>query len=177
MGIFNRGGRGGGNAPDERPLGGTGSTPAPTSPPEAAPRGRRSKSTENDTKGGPVANIGKSIVFKGELSGDEDLQIDGQVEGTVSLPGNELTIGVTAQITAEVSAKSVQVVGKITGNVTATERVEVHSNGEVKGDIKAPKLLIQEGAVINGGIQMTEVGAAATPKAPSTGAEGSRKSA
>lgn len=177
MGIFNRGGRGGGNAPAERPLGGTGSTPAPTSPPEGAPRGRRSKSTENDTKGGSVANIGKSIVFKGELSGDEDLQIDGQVEGTVSLPGNELTIGVTAQITAEVSAKSVQVVGKITGNVTATERVEVHSNGEVKGDIKAPKLLIQEGAVINGGIQMTEVGAAAAPKAPSTDAEGSRKSA
>jgi len=124
-----------------------------------------------------VANIGKSIVFKGELSGNEDLQIDGKVEGTVSLPGNELTIGATAQITAEVNAKSVQVIGKITGNVTATERIEVHANGEVKGDIKAPKLLIQEGPVVNGSVQMTEVGAAATSKAPTAEPEASRKSA
>jgi len=177
MGIFNRGGRGG--SPDERPLGGTGSTPAPTSPPPGAGRPSRSDAESRHTKGGNVANIGKSIIFKGELSGDEDLQIDGHVEGNVSLPGNELTIGSTARITAEVSAKAVQVIGKITGNVTATERVEVHGSGEVKGDIKAPKLLIQEGAVVNGSVQMTEVGAAATPKAPSSSqsSEAPRKTA
>lgn len=124
-----------------------------------------------------MANIGKSIVFKGELTGDEDLQIDGHVEGNVSLPGNELTIGATAKITAEVTAKAVQVIGKITGNVTATERIEVHSSGEVKGDIKAPKLLIQEGAVVNGSIQMTEVGAAVAPKPGTSTADGARKSA
>ena len=116
-----------------------------------------------------MANIGKSIVFKGELTGDEDLQIDGRVEGNVSLPGNELTIGANGQVDAEISAKSVQVIGKVSGNVIATERVEVHSTGQVKGDIKAPKLLIQEGALVNGSIQMTEVGAAAsTPKSSST---------
>lgn len=180
MGIFNRGGRGG-SSPDERPLGGTGSTPAPTAAPDDAGRPRRPAETkrkkEPETRGGTVANIGKSIVFKGDLTGDEDLQIDGTVEGNVSLPGNELTIGSTAKITAEVSAKSVQVVGKITGNVTATERVEVHSNGEVKGDIKAPKLLIQEGAVVNGAVQMTEVGAAATPKPSGAPPAEPRKSA
>lgn len=176
MGIFNRGGRGGG-AQDERPLGGTGSTPAPSAAPEGTARPRRRAEDENHTRGGTVANIGKSIIFKGELTGDEDLQIDGQVEGNISLPGNELTIGTTAKITAEVNAKSVQVVGKITGNVTATERVEVHSNGEVKGDIKAPKLLIQEGAVVNGAVQMTEVGAAATPKPSGATPADSRKSA
>jgi len=181
MGIFNRGSRGN-NPPDERPLGGTGSTPAPTSPPEGAGRPRRnqgqteSNATSKGTRGGTVANIGKSIIFKGELSGDEDLTIDGRVEGNVSLPGNELTIGANAQITAEVSAKAVQVVGKISGNITASERIEVHASGEVKGDIRAPKLLIQEGAVVNGAIQMTDVGTAATKPTPSSG-EAPRKTA
>ena len=125
-----------------------------------------------------MATIGKSIVFKGELSGDEDLQIDGHVEGNVALPGNELTIGPNGQVDAEVNAKSVQVIGKVAGNVIATERVEVHSSGVVKGDIKAPKLLIQEGAVVNGAIQMTEVGAATTAKPTSSPSpEASRKSA
>jgi len=170
MGIFNRGGKGDPSR-DERPLGGTGSTPAPTSPPEGAGRQRREQKARattpepnNETRGGTVATIGKSIVFKGELSGDEDLQIDGHVEGNVSLPGNELTIGATGQVDASVNAKAVQVVGKVAGNVSATERVEVHASGVVQGDIKSPKLLIQEGAVVNGSIQMTDAGAAATSK-------------
>jgi len=128
-------------------------------------------------KGGSVANIGKSIVFKGELSGDEDLQIDGRVEGNVSLPGNELTIGANAHVEAEIHAKSVQVVGKVSGNVIATERVEVHSTGQVKGDIRAPKLLIQEGAVVNGSIQMTEVGSATASKGSPAPPQGERKTA
>jgi len=124
-----------------------------------------------------VANIGKSIVFKGELSGDEDLQIDGRVEGNVSLPGNELTIGANAHVDAEIHAKAVQVIGKVSGNVIATERVEVHSTGQVKGDIRAPKLLIQEGAVVNGSIQMTEVGSATAAKPNPAPTQGERKTA
>jgi cytoskeletal protein CcmA (bactofilin family) len=176
MGIFNRGGKGD-TSSDDRPLGGSGSTPAPTTPPAGATRPRRNETNETSTKGGSVANIGKSIVFKGELSGDEDLQIDGQVEGNVSLPGNELTVGPNGQVDAEIHAKSVQVIGKVSGNVIATERVEVHSTGHVKGDIRAPKLLIQEGAVVNGSIQMTEVGAAATPKSNPNPPQGERKTA
>ena len=125
-----------------------------------------------------MANLGKSIIFKGELTGDEDLQIDGRVEGNVALPGNELTVGATGQVDAEVNAKSVQVIGKVSGNVIATERVEVHASGQVMGDIRAPKLLIQEGALVNGSIKMTEVGAAATPKGtPVASGSGERKTA
>ena len=177
MGIFNRGSKGGASG-DDRPLGGSPATPAPTRPPEGAAKPRRGASEDTTTKGGTVANIGKSITFKGELSGDEDLQIDGRVEGNVALPGNELTVGPNGNIEAEINAKSVQVIGKVTGNVIATERVEVHATGHVKGDIKAPKLLIQEGAVVNGSIQMTEVGAATQAKPPSSSnAAGDRKSA
>ncbi len=80
-----------------------------------------------------MANIGKSIVFKGDLSGDEDLQIDGQVEGGVQLADHQLTIGETARVQAQLYAKDVIVIGHVTGNITATERVEIQVNGVVEG--------------------------------------------
>ena len=101
-----------------------------------------------------MAIIGKSIIFKGDLTGDEDLEIDGRVEGQVKLPNHELTIGANGRVTAHVQAKHVIVVGHIAGNVSASERVEVQATGIVDGDIAAPRLLIQEGAVVNGSIQM-----------------------
>jgi cytoskeletal protein CcmA (bactofilin family) len=106
-------------------------------------------------RGDAVASIGKSIVFKGELTGSEDLEVDGKMEGDIKLPDHVLTIGPNGEVKASVDAKCVQVIGHITGNVTATERVEVQASGIVEGDISAPKLLIQEGAVVNGAIQMT----------------------
>ena len=96
-----------------------------------------------------MANIGKSIIFKGDLTGDEDIEIEGQIEGKISLPKNQLTIGAHGRVKAELSAKAVVVVGHIIGNVTATERVEIQASGVVEGDIRAPRLLIQEGAVVN----------------------------
>lgn len=108
-----------------------------------------------------MANIGKSIVFKGELTGDEDLEIEGSIEGRIDLPKGQLTIGAHGRVKAEISAKAVVIIGKVTGNVTATERLEVQSSGIVEGDIRAPRLLIQEGAVVNGGIEMG--GQAAVP--------------
>lgn len=131
-------------------------------------------------KGGAVATIGKSITIKGELSGSEDLEIDGSVEGDVKLPDHVVKIGANGKVKASVVAKCVQVVGRITGDVTATERVEVEASGIVEGDIRAPRLLVQEGAVINGAIEMTKAPAAsgAKPGAPEVkpaGAEPSRK--
>lgn len=123
-----------------------------------------------------MATIGKSISFKGDLSGNEDLVIEGTVEGTVSLPSGQLTVGAEGKLRAEIKAKSVVVVGKVTGNVTATERVEVQSSGIVEGDVRAPRLIVQEGAVINGSVEMTREGAAAaaaatpTPKAAAASA-------
>jgi cytoskeletal protein CcmA (bactofilin family) len=101
-----------------------------------------------------MANIGKSITIKGDLSGNEDLQIDGSVEGRIDLPNNQLTIGAEGRVKAEVHAKSVVVVGHVTGNVSATDRIQVEANGIVDGDVKAPRLLIQEGAMLNGSVEM-----------------------
>ncbi len=122
-------------------------------PPRSAQKRGRSASESKGEKN--MASIGQSIVFKGELSGDEDLEIDGQVEGSVHLNNNELTVGANGHLKAEVNAKSIIVIGRVKGNLTATERIEIQSTGIVEGDIRAPKLLIQEGAVLNGGIDMS----------------------
>ena len=103
-----------------------------------------------------MASIGQSIVFKGELTGDEDLEIDGQVEGTVHLKNHQLTIGANGQVQAELKAKAVVIVGHVTGNVVGTERVEIQATGIVDGDVTAPKLVVAEGARINGAIHMTD---------------------
>jgi len=113
-----------------------------------------------------VANIGKSIVFKGDLTGDEDIEIEGQIEGRIDLPKNQLTIGANGRVKAEISAKAVVIIGHVTGDVNATERVEIQSAGVVKGDIRAPRLLIQEGAVVNGAVEMSKQGETRQPEIP-----------
>lgn len=101
-----------------------------------------------------MANIGKSITIKGDLSGNEDLQIDGNVEGRIDLPNNQLTIGAEGRVKAEVHAKSVIVIGHVTGNLSAADRIHVEATGIVDGDVKAPRLVIQEGAMLNGAVEM-----------------------
>jgi cytoskeletal protein CcmA (bactofilin family) len=113
-------------------------------------------------KGDEMANIGKSITISGDLTGEEDLVIEGKVEGKVTLPNSQLTIGANGSIKAEVQAKSVVVIGRVSGNVRGTERVEIQATGIVEGDVIAPRLVVAEGAVVNGSIQMTsKAGAAA----------------
>ncbi len=102
-----------------------------------------------------MANIGKSITIKGDLSGNEDLQIDGNVEGRIDLPNNQLTIGAEGRVKAEVHAKSVVVIGHVTGNLAAADRIQIEATGVVDGDVKAPRLVIQEGAMVNGAIEMS----------------------
>ena len=110
-----------------------------------------------------MANIGKSITIKGDLSGNEDLQIDGSVEGRIDLPNNQLTIGAEGRVKAEVHAKSVVVIGHVTGNVSATDRIQVEANGIVDGDVKAPRLVIEEGATLNGSVEMSSGSATSKP--------------
>jgi cytoskeletal protein CcmA (bactofilin family) len=111
-----------------------------------------------------MATIGQSIVFKGELTGDEDLEIDGQVEGTVNLGNHQLTVGPNGNLKAEVTAKNIVVIGKVTGNLVAAERIEVQATGIIDGDVRAPRLNVQEGAVLNGSIDMSPSGASETKK-------------
>jgi cytoskeletal protein CcmA (bactofilin family) len=101
-----------------------------------------------------AVNIGKSVVIKGELNGSEDLTIEGQVEGKIELRQNVLTIGANGRIKAQVFAKSVIILGEVTGNVTASEKVDIRDNGSVDGDIASPRVAIAEGAHFRGSIDM-----------------------
>ena len=134
---------------------------APPRPPAQPARVERSSSQGED-----MANIGKSISIKGDLSGNEDLVIEGKVEGKVELPNNQLTIGANGLAKAEINAKSVVVIGKVAGNVRGTERIEIQATGIVDGDVAAPRLVVAEGAVLNGAIQMTQKTAGAVPAHP-----------
>jgi cytoskeletal protein CcmA (bactofilin family) len=108
-----------------------------------------------------TVNIGKSVVIKGELSGSEDLTIEGQVDGKIELRQNVLTIGPNGKIKAQVFAKAVIILGEVTGNVTASEKVDIRDNGSVDGDIAAPRVAIAEGAHFRGSIDMQRTGASA----------------
>ena len=110
-------------------------------------------------------NIGKSVIIKGDLSGSEDLTIEGQVEGKIELRQNILTIGTNAKIKAQVFAKTVIVQGEVQGNVTATERVDIRDKGSVDGDLSAPRIAIADGAHFRGSIDMQKAGAKPTDAA------------
>jgi cytoskeletal protein CcmA (bactofilin family) len=106
-----------------------------------------------------IVNIGKSVVIKGELNGSEDLTIEGHVEGTIQLRDHVLTIGPNGKIKAQVFAKSVIVLGEVTGNVTASDKVDIRDNGSVDGDIVSPRVAIAEGAHFRGSVDMQRKGA------------------
>ena len=113
-----------------------------------------------------MANIGKSIAIKGDLTGNEDMVIEGKVEGKVDLPNNQLTVGENGTVRAEINAKAVVVVGRVSGNIHGIERVEVQASGVVEGDVSAPRLMVAEGAVLNGAITMTKQAGGSEAKAP-----------
>jgi cytoskeletal protein CcmA (bactofilin family) len=107
-----------------------------------------------------VVNIGKSVVIKGELNGSEDLTVEGHVEGKIELRQHALTVGPNGKIKAQVFAKSVIVLGAVTGNITAAESVALRDSGSVDGDIAAPRVAIAEGAHFRGSIDMRAAGSA-----------------
>jgi cytoskeletal protein CcmA (bactofilin family) len=143
-----------------KPTAPEGSGPAPAQPgkaPLAAEAAPTRPATAGDLQRGQektAVNIGKSVVIKGELNGSEDLTIEGQVEGKIELRQNVLTIGANGRIKAQVFAKAVIILGEVTGNVTATEKVDIRDNGSVDGDIAAPRVAIAEGAHFRGSIDM-----------------------
>ena len=147
--------------------------PAATAPAVTAAEPIKSSSIAEPTRGmeRTTVNIGKSVVIKGELSGSEDLTIEGQVEGKIELRQNVLTIGPNGRIKAQVFAKSVVVLGEVTGNVTASEKVDIRDNGSVDGDIAAPRVAIAEGAHFRGSIDMQKSGSSAKAAEPKTEAK------
>src|SRR5207245_919221 len=101
-----------------------------------------------------LASIGKSIVINGELSGSEDLTIEGRVDGKIELRDHVLTVGSNGRIKAQVSAKAIVVLGQVTGNLNATEKVDIKESGSVEGDIVAPRVAIADGSHFRGSIDM-----------------------
>lgn len=142
-----------GSAPGTEPA-----KPSVAPPAAEAARPQPNPSHDHQRLERSTVNIGKSVVIKGELNGSEDLTIEGQVEGKIELRQNVLTIGPNGKIKAQLFAKAVIILGEVTGNVTATEKVDIRDNGSVDGDIASPRVAIAEGAHFRGSIDMQRSG-------------------
>jgi len=117
------------------------------------------------------AHIGRSVVIKGELSGSEDLYVDGQVEGTIMLQGNHLIIGPHGQVRANVNAKGVVVEGKLDGNIRASERAELKKSAIAVGDITTQRVSIEDGAYFKGRVDIQRDAVKVDTKAEARSAE------
>ncbi|MEM9256433.1 MAG: polymer-forming cytoskeletal protein [Pseudomonadota bacterium] len=98
--------------------------------------------------------IGPSIKIKGEVSGKEDLLIQGSVEGTINLADNEVSVGADGEVVADIHGKTVRIDGNVTGDINGSEKVVVSSSGNVRGNIVAPRVTLEDGAVFKGSIDM-----------------------
>jgi cytoskeletal protein CcmA (bactofilin family) len=121
---------------------------------------------------GDQATISKGLFIKGEISGTESLYIDGKVEGSIVLNGNRVTVGRNGHVAASISAREVVVLGKVRGNVTASDRVDIRAEGALTGDVAAARISIEDGAFFKGGIDIRKTeakagaGGAAAPPGP-----------
>jgi cytoskeletal protein CcmA (bactofilin family) len=100
------------------------------------------------------ANIGRTLVIKGEVSGAESLFIDGRVEGSISFPDNRVTVGRNGNVAANITAKEVVIMGKVQGNVECADRLDVRSEGVLSGDVITHRISIEEGAILKGGVEV-----------------------
>jgi cytoskeletal protein CcmA (bactofilin family) len=110
------------------------------------------------------ASIGKSLVIKGEVSGSESLYIDGRVEGSINLAGNRVTIGRNGVVNANIQAREIVVIGKVKGNLQASDRVDIRNEGSLTGDVIAQRISIEDGAFFKGGIDIQKPGVRANGK-------------
>jgi cytoskeletal protein CcmA (bactofilin family) len=128
---------------------------APTAPAVSeAPAAPRPVTTTTSDQ----ATIGKSLVIKGEVTGSESLYIDGRVEGSINLSGNRVTVGRNGVVAANINAREIVVLGKVRGNLTASDRVDIRSDGSLTGDVVAARISIEDGAFFKGGIDIRKAG-------------------
>lgn len=100
------------------------------------------------------ANIGRSLVIKGEVTGSESLFIDGRIEGTISFPENRVTIGRNGNVAANIVAKEVVIMGKVQGNVECADRLDIRNEGVLSGDVITHRISVEEGAILKGGVEV-----------------------
>jgi cytoskeletal protein CcmA (bactofilin family) len=113
----------------------------------------------NATSDRASARLGSSLHVKGEISGSEDLLIDGSVEGLIQLDERKLTVGATAKVTADIIAREVVVYGTVKGNLRAKDRIEIKKDGSVNGDLTTSRIMIEDGAYFKGSIEIDKSGA------------------
>lgn len=116
--------------------------------------GHNADSEDRAMPSGEPASIGKGLVVRGEITGSDSLVIEGKAEGNIHLDGNRVTVGRNGQASANISAREVVVMGKVRGNITATDRVDIRAEGAVIGDLSAPRISIEDGAFFKGGIDI-----------------------
>jgi cytoskeletal protein CcmA (bactofilin family) len=104
------------------------------------------------------ARLGSSLHVKGEITGSEDLLIDGSVEGLIQLDERKLTVGATAKVTADIIAREVVVYGTVKGNLRAKDRIEIKKDGSVNGDLTTSRIMIEDGAYFKGSIEIDKTG-------------------
>ena len=104
------------------------------------------------------ATIGRTLVIKGEISGSEALYIDGRIEGKITMPDSRVTIGRNGQVDASIQARELVVMGKVTGNIDCSDRVDIRSDGSLTGDVIAARISIEDGAFFKGGIDIRKGG-------------------
>src|SRR5258708_23316314 len=139
--------------PEKLPMSSTPINPLSEPSPLATPRNTVLNSRQEQ------ATIGKSLVIKGEVTGSESLYIDGRVEGAINLPGNRVTVGRNGQVQANVNAREVVVLGKVKGNINASDRVDIRNEGSLTGDVVCQRISIEDGAYFKGGIDIRKPGA------------------
>src|SRR5215472_9820148 len=121
------------------------------------------------------ATLGKSLVIKGEVTGSESLYIDGRVEGSINLPGNRVTVGRNGVVSANISAREIVILGKVRGNMNASDRFDIRSEGSLTGDFAAQRVIVEEGAYFKGSIDIRKPGQPGQPGQPNQKANGETK--
>ena len=101
------------------------------------------------------ATIGRTVVIKGEVAGSESLYIDGRIEGTVSFKDHRVTVGRNGIVAANISAREVVIMGKVTGNIECSDRVDIRSEGSLTGDVVSQRISVEDGALLRGSVQLT----------------------
>jgi cytoskeletal protein CcmA (bactofilin family) len=120
---------------------------------------------------GEFAQIGKSVAIKGEISGSEDLYVDGQLQGSIDLSANSLTVGPNGRVHANIKARNVTISGTLDGNIQASERTDLHKTAVVNGDVQTRRIAIEDGAYFKGKLEIVaEPKSQATPASAATAA-------
>jgi cytoskeletal protein CcmA (bactofilin family) len=126
----------------------------PASDPRNSPNPNSYTPPKNITSSMEQATIGRSVIIKGEISGAESLYIDGRVEGTINFSDSRVTVGRNAIVVANINAKDVVVMGKVTGNIHCTERLDIRCEGSLTGDVVTPRVSVEDGAMVKGGVEV-----------------------